>query len=166
VISILGILAYFVIADYNGEIKRSRVRVAAETLYSELQDLSMRVVSGSYDIAEDEFYCWGLQITVDGISRVIADYDDGCDYVNFELESELIFENSIESILVNEGALWGAYVFFDPPYSDLKVFDIDMNELSSEDELLVSFESYGYSKSVSINPLTGNFELVDEESSE
>lgn len=176
VISILGILGYVVMADYNGEIKRSRVRVAQETLYSELQDLRVRVTSGDYVVGEEVtevdgtvdteeiLYCWGSFINLEEISRIFVEYgEDGCDYGNYEVDQELKLASGASVSEINDDALWGVFVFFDPPYGDMTIFDVNFTPLALEEEVKVTLGTAGYEKNILINPLTGNIQLDDPE---
>jgi len=159
VISILSVLGYIAMADYNGEIKRNRVRIAQETVYSELQDLRVRVASGEQN--EDVFRCFGLEVTLDSVSRVSAPYDSGCDYNEMTEDEDLKIASSVPVLSIDDGALSGAYIFFVPPYGDMEIFNTNMLPITEETTIVLGH--YGYEKSVLINPLTGNIALNETE---
>lgn len=160
VISIIGILAYIVMADYNSEIKRSRVRVAAESLYSELQDLEVMVSSGSYDSATSQMYCWGLFLDDSGIEEVYTVYDDGCDYSNVTTAGSV--DLGADTYVTFSYGFAGGYLFFVPPYADIALLDESFYEVQNLDELSLSLNGDVSSKFVVIDLLNGNYSIADE----
>lgn len=174
VITILGILAYFVMADYNGEIKRSRVRVAQETVYSELQDLKVRVESGNYTESDigilnpitgeteipDIHYCWGLTISEDdGFERFFTEYnaENGCDYNTKEVDATVSIASNVGIVSLNDGAFTEVDVVFYPPYGDILI-----DGLADDESLTIVLGAYSYNREILITPSTGNIELNDQ----
>jgi len=160
VITILAILAYLVMADYNGEIKRSRVRVAAETVYGELQDLEMMVSSGSYDTDGSQMYCWGLAMSESGLDRIYTVYNDGCDYSAYEVADSVDLGVGTE-VEFSDG-FTGGYLFFDPPYADIKILDDDFHEIENLYKLTITLAGDVSSRYVVLDLLNGNYLITDE----
>ncbi len=169
VISIIGILSVWVLADYNSEIKRSRVRVAADTLYSEIQDLSVRVASGNQEA--EVFQCWGIQIDDDVISRVVMDYVDGvCDFDSLSLDRvmsvgtgvDVAVEPGFEDESTDVYTDW--YVLFEPPYADMNVLADNFSEVPLLENIEVRFSNSNVEteEGVRIDLLTGNYGLINE----
>ena len=168
VITILGILAFFVIADYGGEIIRNRVRIAQDTVYAEMQALKVSVLSGSYVQTDVEtLYCKGLQIGPDGFERVSTTYDaeNGCAYDSYEVEESVALADTVTATFsddkINED---GGFICFLPPYGDIQAVGDNYLEAEGLYNLTIIFgeENSGYEKSIYIDFLTGYIELNDQ----
>ncbi len=149
-----------VMTDYNSEIKRSQVRVSAETLYSELQDLEVRVSSGSYDVAGEQMYCWGLSMSESGFDRIYTTYNDGCDYSNYEVDDSVDLGDGVE-VAFSDGFTDG-YLFFIPPYADIQVLDDGFYEAEGLYELTVTLSGDISERYVVLDLLNGNYLIADE----
>lgn len=171
VIAIIGILAYVAMANYVGEIKRNKVRISGETVYGELQGLKVRVADGNYfnDGTNDVFYCWGLELTTGSIETIYASYipDSGCDYNNFSVYSGgngvLLSDQVDVSLGGDEGDKF--FVFFDPPYGDMKIFK-QVSTGAYEDletlDISLSGENVDSTRVVILNSLTGSMSLENQ----
>jgi len=171
VISIMGILAYVAVADYVGEIKKNKVRISGETVYSELQNLKVKVADGNYfnDGTSNVFYCWGLDMTTSSIDIVYAPYvtDVGCDYGN-----SLVYGDGHGVLLSSEVnvSLGGAegdrfFVFFEPPYGDMNIFkQISTGAYEDLETLDISLDGANVDSTrvVRLNSLTGSMSLENE----
>jgi len=164
VVSIIGILATIIIADYNSEIRRNRVRVAGETLYGELQYMKTMVSSGNADSITGTLYCWGVHLSESKIEKLYVNYIDGvgCDYNSLSVDKEISFGSGI-SVSFDEG-FSGGYVFFMPPFSDMYVFDEDFSDLTSSLgalNVVLSGEGADIEKVLSFDFVTDNFSLSE-----
>ncbi|KKT20500.1 MAG: hypothetical protein UW03_C0003G0036 [Candidatus Peregrinibacteria bacterium GW2011_GWA2_43_8] len=162
VISIIGILATIVIADYNGEIKRNRVRVAGETLYGELQYMRTMVSSGSSDGVTGDLYCWGIALSESEFEKIYIKYVDGigCDYSALTVDKEIYLGSGISAGF--DDGFSGGYVFFVPPFADMYVFDENFSDLTaslSGLNVVLSGGGTDLQRIVSFDFLTDNFAL-------
>lgn len=164
VISIIGVLATIVIADYNGEIRRNRVRVAGETLYGELQYMKMMVSSGSFDGVTGDLYCWGIFLNESKFEKIYVPYVDGvgCDYDNLTVDREVSLGSGI-SVNFSDDFTAG-YIFFVPPFADMYVFDDNFADLTaslSSLDVVFSGDGTDFQTTFDFDFLTDNFSLSE-----
>lgn len=164
VISIVGILATIIIVDYNGEIRKNRVRVAAETLYGELQYARMMVASGDSDGATGDLYCLGVYLSESKFEKNYVKYVEGvgCDYGALNIDREISLGAFI-SAGFDDGFSSG-YIFFVPPFADMYVFDENFSDLTSslgELNVVLSGEGTDLQRTLRFDFLTDNFELSE-----
>lgn len=159
VIAILGVLAYVVTADYVGEVKKSKVRVAGESVYAELQDLRIRVADGN---------CWGISVSENDIETFYANYipEVGCDYQAMAVSSGgdgILLPDGV-TVFVGGGVEGEEFfVFFEPPYGDMKLFkQIGTGAYEDLETLDISLSGEGSDRIVKLNSLTGSISLENE----